>query len=250
MALALGSSRLIFFPRHRVMTTVGVAIVFGALLLTLTRSAWIGFLTAVLFLLFIKNWRWIIIVPILLGLTIVMAPQQIQDRIFSMNPNPQLRKETMQDQSYQERLQIWSLGMAVFQNYPWTGCGFDCVYVVRNDFIDDHPIVRQFTAQHSNILQLMVDVGILGLMAWLVIWVQFFRLGWKQLLHLEQRGTSQWIVVGSLAAILSFLVEGLVESNFFDTEVAMVVFFLMALPFSIPNGNVDHDGEKLPPSNP
>jgi hypothetical protein len=40
-------------------------------------------------------------------------------------------------------------------------------------------------------------------------------------------------VVGSLAAIASFLVAGLSEYNFGDSEVVMVAWALMALPWAV-----------------
>jgi hypothetical protein len=41
------------------------------------------------------------------------------------------------------------------------------------------------------------------------------------------------LVVGSLAAIVAFLVGGLSEYNFGDSEVVMVAWALMALPWAV-----------------
>ena len=40
------------------------------------------------------------------------------------------------------------------------------------------------------------------------------------------------IIFGSVAAVLAFLAGGLFESNYYDSEVAMALYFIMALPFS------------------
>ena len=41
------------------------------------------------------------------------------------------------------------------------------------------------------------------------------------------------LVLGSMAAIVAFLVAGLFEYNFGDTEVLLVALALMALPFVV-----------------
>ncbi|HYB70055.1 MAG TPA: hypothetical protein VEH80_05280 [Candidatus Bathyarchaeia archaeon] len=48
------------------------------------------------------------------------------------------------------------------------------------------------------------------------------------------RPRGQWAVVaGSLAAITGFLVAGLTEFNFGDSEVVLVAWCVMALPFVV-----------------
>jgi hypothetical protein len=44
--------------------------------------------------------------------------------------------------------------------------------------------------------------------------------------------------------VISFLIAGLFETNFYDTEVTMVLYFIMALPF------VESNNPKPAPSNP
>jgi hypothetical protein len=46
-------------------------------------------------------------------------------------------------------------------------------------------------------------------------------------------GPERTLVIGVQAAIVSFLVAGLFEYNFGDTEVVLVAVALMALPFVV-----------------
>ena len=39
------------------------------------------------------------------------------------------------------------------------------------------------------------------------------------------------MVLASLSAVIAFLAGGLFETNFYDSEVVMLAYFLMALPF-------------------
>ena len=87
---------------------------------------------------------------------------------------------------------------------------------------------------HNNFVQLAVDTGILGLTAWIGIWVCFFRLLYKRASAPEGKSDSQWVILGSAAAGIAFLAGGLFETNFYDSEVVMVLYFIMALPFIEP----------------
>jgi O-antigen ligase len=86
---------------------------------------------------------------------------------------------------------------------------------------------------HSAPLQILVERGLLGLAAWLAIWVTFLTRCLGLLRRLPSEATAErMLVVGSLAAIASFLVAGLSEYNFGDSEVVMVAWALMALPWA------------------
>ena len=85
---------------------------------------------------------------------------------------------------------------------------------------------------HNNFVQLAVDTGVLGLTAWLGIWVCFFRLLYQRAAALEKELDSRWIILGSAATGIAFIAGGFFETNFYDSEVVMVLYFIMALPFS------------------
>jgi O-antigen ligase len=82
---------------------------------------------------------------------------------------------------------------------------------------------------HNNIIQLLVDTGILGLGTWLSIWVAYFLSIYKQLNKKTINSISKGLVIGSLAAVTGFLAGGMFETNFYDSEVAMLLYFIMGL---------------------
>jgi O-antigen ligase len=85
---------------------------------------------------------------------------------------------------------------------------------------------------HNNLIQITVDTGILGLITWLGIWACFFRLLYYKAKNLTPDSSERWIIFGSAATAFSFLTGGIFETNFYDSEVTMLLFFIMALPFS------------------
>ena len=136
------------------------------------------------------------------------------------------------DVSFGIRLALWKAGWEIFKDYPLTGCGFRCVDLVNSQYPDPTGFVKRHRGMHNNFVQLAVDTGILGLTAWLGIWVYFFRLLYKRISALEGESDSQWIIWGSAASGVAFLVGGFFETNFYDSEVVMVLYFIMALPFA------------------
>jgi hypothetical protein len=48
----------------------------------------------------------------------------------------------------------------------------------------------------------------------------------------ERDPPENWAVFGSAAAVLAFLAGGCFESNLYDSEIVMVLYFIMALPFT------------------
>ena len=41
----------------------------------------------------------------------------------------------------------------------------------------------------------------------------------------------RWVALASLSAVIAFLIGSLFETNFYDSEVVILTYFLMALPF-------------------
>jgi hypothetical protein len=73
-------------------------------------------------------------------------------------------------------------------------------------------------------------------MSWLSIWVCFFLLSYKKVVSSQEDLPGSWVTLGSTAAVIAFLSGGFFEINFYDAEVAALLFFIMSLPFTAPNG--------------
>jgi O-antigen ligase len=139
------------------------------------------------------------------------------------------------DETFLVRLALWQGGWKVFKDYPFTGCGFRCMDLIHTQYPDPTGHIKHFRGMHSNFVQLAVDTGILGLMTWLNIWVCFFFSLFKTVTFNEGDLSSQWVVFGSGAAVMAFLAGGVFETNFYDAEVASLLFFIMSLPFAVLN---------------
>jgi len=219
----LSFSRLILGHYRKIWLYASTFIITLCLILTLTRLIWVGLFCGLILLTFIRKRILIVIFPPLLVAGYFLSPLLIQERIQSITD--------LNSGSNPLRLQMWNASLDVISDYPLTGCGFNCLYKIHDQY-PQHPILQEFYYNlHSNIFQITVDTGLIGLAAWLGLWVAYFTVVYRKLRNRSPQSPPQWILCGSAASVLSFLIAGLFETNFYDSEVVMVLYFIMALPF-------------------
>ena len=210
-------------PTHKwLLGSIGIITL--SLLLNLSRQAWFGFLIALIFLVFFWRKKILLLIPIMLLVIYVASPLSVQQRAKSTLSG--------EDRTFTMRTALWKGGWKIFKDYPLTGCGFRCVDLVNSQYPDPTGYIARWRGMHNNLVQVAVDTGILGVTAWLGIWFYFFRFLYHKAITLEKNANERWVILGSAAAMLAFLAAGFFETNFYDSEVAMLLYFIMALPFS------------------
>ena len=224
LAGAITLAKILFQkPTHKwLLGSIGIITL--SLLLNLSRQTWFGFLIALIFLVFFWRKKILLLIPIMLFVVYVASPLPVQERVKSMLSG--------EDVTFKMRTALWKGGWKIFKDYPLTGCGFRCVDLVNSQYPDPTGHIAKFRGMHNNLIQVAVDTGILGVTAWLGIWFYFFRFLYHKAITLEKNANERWVILGSAAAMLAFLGAGFFETNFYDSEVAMLLYFIMALPFS------------------
>jgi O-antigen ligase len=138
------------------------------------------------------------------------------------------------DPTVKERVYMWRSGLAMWRDRPLLGMGPGGVKREYPRYALPEAVKKRTSHLHNTPLQILVERGVVGLAAWLWIWVAFFRIGIRLFRRVPPtRGGDRALVLGSLAAIAAFLVAGLSEHNFGDSEVVMVAWVLMALPWAV-----------------
>ena len=232
MVATLTCGRIFFRRPASPWLWVAAGIIMACLLLTLTRQAWLGLLIGLGFLIFFWRKKFLLLLPILLIAVFFASPEAVKTRLTDMVSG--------KDVPFAMRVNLWQVGWKIFKDYPLTGCGFRCVDLINNQYPDPygdkavggHGAIKQLRGMHNNFIQLAVDTGILGLTAWLGIWVCFFRLLYHRSKAIKRDPHECWVIYGSAAVGISFLAGGCFETNFYDSEVAMLLYFIMALPFT------------------
>lgn len=234
VALILSSVRF----REKIIPAAGIAVQGVALALTLGRAAWIGCLLslAVIAVLYDKK----LIIVGLIGLLIAssFAPEFLVKRFASAF--------SMEDSSNSYRVSVWRGSLALAKAHFLTGTGLGA-----ESFVYTYPdyMIIGTTAWHSHCvyLQILIEMGILGLIAflWLLVAWAFYTwrgLVWSGLLgspsarssrvpslpggDLASLRRAKWaraaIAVGTASAVLGSLAQGLVEHTLYSPRVALI----------------------------
>jgi O-antigen ligase len=198
-----------------------------ALGLTYVRGAWIAFGAGALASLVLASRR--LVVGLVLGAVVVgvlVAVPGVLDRLHTLG--------TLQDNTTMDRLAMIEGGLALVRDHPMLGVGPGGVTELYPQYAPAIAMRRHTSHLHNTPLQLAAERGLPGLAAWLAIYVAFFGRALAILRALPAaRAEDHALVLGCLIAVAAFLVAGLFEYNFGDTEVLLVACSLMALPFVV-----------------
>lgn len=195
----------------------------GALILTMTRNAWLGAGAGLFVMLAIRRVYWSLGGLICILVLLLFAPSDIHDRMRSaFDP---------QDKTTQGRIELVRTGLSMIASSPLTGVGPHRVPLVArshretNDFPAWH-----YQHLHNNFLQVAAGAGIPALFLWILLWIKVFL----DFFRLRQSSSSQevfqWASIG-IGVLTAFLVSGLLEYNFGDSEVLILLFFFITLPY-------------------
>ena len=221
-------AQLLFLPRTRCSWGLACSLVLltAALVMTQTRGAWIGLAVGGGLILGFRQKRLLLALPLAAVMIFLASPDAVRARIRSI-VDPQ-------DITARERLFMWGSGVQIIRDHPWTGVGVNGVKGIYQAYRHPDAVRDQRGHLHSNLLQIAAERGLVGAACWLWIWIAFYRQAWTTFRALRP-GTPQAaaLVVGSLASVTGFHVAGLFEFTFGDSEVIMLVYFLMALPYVV-----------------
>jgi O-antigen ligase len=224
----LALAQLLFTPRRRASYGLMLAsfLLIASLVMTHTRGAWMGLAAGGTLILGFRQKRFLLALPVVAVVIFLASPDSVQQRIRSIS-DPQ-------DPTARDRLYMWSSGAQIIRDHPWTGVGIGGVKRVYTAYKHPNSLRDQRTHLHSNLMQVAAERGLIGLGCWLWIWVAFYGQAWLIYRRLEPDASqARALVIGSLASVTGFHVAGLTEYTFGDSEVIMLVYFLMALPYVV-----------------
>jgi O-antigen ligase len=201
----------------------------GALALGLTyaRGAWLGFAGGALAAaLALRRRRFVLAALVLIAAGVLTLEPHVLERARTIGD--------LADDTSRDRLAMLEAGLALARAHPLTGVGPGQVKHLYPAWAPPQALRRSTSHLHDTPLQIVVERGLPGLAAWLAIWVAFFRAATRILRTLDPGdGEARALVLGSITALAAFLVGGLFEYNFGDTEVLRVAVSVMALPFVV-----------------
>jgi O-antigen ligase len=195
-----------------------------ALVVSQTRSAWIGAaagLVALVALALLRAPRRLWAAVAVAGALLLASPGGIRSRL------------TLVDQSSRDRYFMWQAGLDMVLERPVFGQGPGMVEVVYPRYRWPEAPNPLQPHLHNNLMQVAAERGLPGL-AFFLWWAAVALLA---ALREAQRAAASgrgagWAAAGALAALAAVFLAGLFEYNLGDSEVLMLVLLLTAVPFA------------------
>ena len=132
------------------------------------------------------------------------------------------------------RSQIWLANMDMIKERPLTGWGFGNYRQFREAFYQRYPDADTDAHAHNNFLQMWVDAGLIGLVAFLFLVGSIIVMGWRA--YARQRAEPlKSLTLGCWLGLVGFLIGGLTQYNWGDAEVALVWWAIVGLMMRVSN---------------
>jgi len=222
--------------RHRVLRgllAVALTIMCFTALLTGARSALLGVGAGLLTVAWFRG-RWFLGLMLLLGLLAcgLLGHYVGSERLIGEGLAPSLAREIGW------RLEIWQTALSMIRDQPWTGVGLNSFPLVANvrypltSFTPEE--VLRLTHSHNVFLQVGVDLGIPGLVAYCALLMGFGASWWLTYKHskeLRLRAAS----VGLLAGMIAYHFCGLFDCMTLGAKPGVAIWAILGLMAALAN---------------
>lgn len=205
-----------------VLCFVSLFSVLGVIMLTLSRGALLAFVVAVAVLMALRwKWGWIIGVTLLsIGIVIAWINGSFSVDIL-------LNDQTIG--TMVARLELWSRAIIVVELFPLTGVGMGLFKEVIGYLM---PLVSvegtEIVHAHNLFLQIAVDLGLPGLVAWISILLVVFAVSWKLYKSGLANGET-WVMglgAGLFCSGVALITHGMIDSVVWGLRSAPIVWFI------------------------
>ncbi len=194
-----------------------------AIIFSLTRSAWVGiFISISLFLLtYFKKRPLVLILPALfLIILFILLPVSIKKRVTSIID--------INNITNLDRIHMAYSALEIIKDYPLTGVGPDNIKYIYPKY--RHPDTKKNNPHlHNNFLQIAAEKGIFSLILFLIFIVSVYRSLFKFMKSEDQFKKN--ISTAVFFMFTAFLIAGMFEYNYGDSEIKFLLFYFLTLPF-------------------
>lgn len=220
MLVTCAAAARILFTRDRIWPSLMMPALLVVLGLTFTRSALVGASAGIAFLLLLKDFRLMAVMPVLAALFFALAPPQVTGRFMSMFDS--------RDPTRVDRMTMLKVGRRMVAEHPLTGVGPTRVGPRYKEFIRDGETDHLNPHLHNVPMQIAAERGLPALAAW--IWmIGTLVIDMSRRLKFPE---SRFLAAAALGSLVAMLAAGLAEYNFGDSEFLMLFLVLVTLPFA------------------
>lgn len=201
------------------------------ILLTFSRGGWVGFALAMcLFLLLVdRRFIWALIPLGIIGFFVL--PESIRHRILTIF--------NTKDSSNNYRLNIWKYTLEMIQDHFFNGVGLGYL-PFKSNYLNYIRTMNVYHA-HNMYLEIFAEMGIAGILTFLVVIGNTVKDGLKAIKRHENR-LMRFLQIGILSGLSAVLAHGLFENILYMPRIILMFWIMVA--FCIKGAQLAQDIEK------
>src|SRR5215467_12960491 len=205
---------------------IPLGVVGTALLLSFTRSAWLGAAAGFVVLGLLMPRKILISAALPVAVVAVGFSGLIYHRLSFSFKEKQFGPDT-------GRFELFVGGVRMIKDHPLFGVGPERIHTEFPHYRGADLAEPNFYYGHleNNIVQLAAERGLLCLTAFLWFIFELYASLLKMLKTAS--GDIRWIVLSALSALTGFMIAGLFSYNFGDSEVLLLLLFIVSLPYGV-----------------
>ncbi|HEX5131739.1 MAG TPA: O-antigen ligase family protein [Candidatus Krumholzibacteria bacterium] len=215
------------FSRRRVWLGIIVALQFVALLLTVTRGAWLALFAGAAVLCLLLRRREIII-----GTAVALVALLAFSFAFSRDQGRSVAVSEIAtapaDRNVATRLVLWDISWELFREHPVFGVGMGDYSIEADKHLRARK-VRTTVDTHNVFLHVLATRGLFGFIPFVIYFVVLFRSLGGVFKRAGPASIERYYAAGAIAALVAVLAGALTENNIDDSEVHIVLMFLVGL---------------------
>jgi O-antigen ligase len=221
LVIAVALARVLFGRGERTWAALVMPALAMAVMLTFTRSAWVGACAAAALLLSLKDFRLLAVLPILAAaIFFAVAPGKITARFISMFD--------LKDPTNRDRVAMLREGEHMIAAHPLVGVGPNMVEKRYADYRDAGAVQKVNQHLHNVPVQIAAERGLPAL----AMWLWFIATAVTGLGKRFYAGEQRFLAAAGLAAVAAMSTAGLFEYNFGDSEFLMLFLILITVGFA------------------
>ena len=203
-----------------------LGIVGTALVLSFTRSVWLGALGAFIVAGLLMPRKVLLGAAVPIAIVAAAASGLIYHRLSLSFQGQQFAPDS-------GRVELFIGGVRMIRDHPLFGVGPERIHTEFPHYYRGNDITKVTYYGHleNNIVQLAAERGLLCLAAFLWLIFEFYA----SFIRMLKTATSdtRWIILSALSALTGFIVAGLFSYNFGDSEVLLLLLFIVSVPYGV-----------------
>jgi putative inorganic carbon (HCO3(-)) transporter len=230
MALLMAGALLLYSPDWRPSRWLvpSLAVIGTGILLSFTRSMWLGTVAGALWLLWWKDKSLVLSVPLVIGAILLVNPLNVRDRALSSFGAQQGVLD-----SRAHRAALRRVGWEMIQDHPIVGVGPEQVGPQFLKYLPadlPHPFPIEWYKEHLHNIYVhyAAERGLPALAALLWLFGQALFDFWTRLRRLPEKSEARWVLHGAIAIIIAVVVSGWTELTLGHSQVLEMFLTVVA----------------------